>query len=159
VVTLENSPVSARLQIEPEDRIENWPYRTRRNGSCVHASVMTSCAYQGLDWQVATWRQRFGGGGENPITARLLLDRAGLRYASTEDFDYGFIRNGLDNRLPVHVNYPRGHMQTLVGMTPRYIWLIDNRWPEKVNRVSTREFASDWGGWALAIIENPPPPM
>jgi len=137
-------------------------YRVRNyaGGSCVHASMETILHWQGQHELAQWWRANYAGG---EYTDRLhrRLDEAGVRFAFTTSRSaegWEFLRKCCALRLACAVNLPQGHMQTLVGMDERAMYVIDNNGPGTIDVWTHAEFARMWTGWAVTVVGQAPPP-
>jgi len=137
-------------------------YRIRNyaGGSCVHASLETILHWQGQHELARWWRANYAGG-EYPDRFHSRLESAGVRFAFTTHRGvegWEFLRKCCVLRLACAVNLPQGHMQTLVGMDERSMYLIDNNGPGQIEAWPRERFAHLWTGWAVTVVGQAPPP-
>lgn len=142
------------------DLPEAYRIRNYAGGSCVHASLETVLHWQGQHELARWWRANYAGG---EYTDRLhsRLDAAGVKFAFTTSRDaegWAFLRKCCALRLACAVNLPNGHMQTLVGMDERSMYVIDNNGPGNIDVWPRERFAQLWTGWAVTVVGQAPPP-
>jgi len=140
------------LDLPQEFRVDNYA-----GGSCVHACTETLLYWQGCD-ELAAWWKRSYSGGEYSERLHRRLDAAGVRYAYTTTGDWAFLERCVRLRLGCAVNWPSGHMVTLVGIDADYVYMIDNNATQKITKRTRELFAKEWSGWATTIVYLPPPP-
>ncbi len=140
------------LDLPKEFRVKNYA-----GGSCVHAATGTLLYWQGFD-DLAQWWTSSYSGGEYSQRLHRRLDAAGIRYAFTTEGDWEFVERCVGLRLGCAVNWPSGHMVTLVGMDEQNVYLIDNNSTHAIATRSKQQFKREWGGWATTIVYTPPPP-
>src|SRR5690606_27488404 len=106
------------------------------------------------------WRANYAGG-EYPGRCHNRLDQAGVRFAYTESRGadgWEFLRKCCALRLGCAVNLPTGHMQTLIGMDERSVYIIDNNGQGEIDVWPRERFAQAWTGWAVTVVGQAPPP-
>ena len=137
-------------------------YRVRNyaGGSCVHASLETILHWQGQHELARWWRANYAGG-EYADRLHRRLEAADVRFAFTTSRGaegWEFLRKCCALRLACAVNLPNGHMQTLVGMDERWMYVIDNNGPGQIDVWPRGKFAQAWTGWAVTVVGQAPPP-
>jgi hypothetical protein len=142
------------------DLPESYRIRNYAGGSCVHASLETVLHWQGQHELAQWWRANYAGG---EYTERLhsRLEAAGVRFAFTTSRHadgWEFLRKCCALRLACAVNLPAGHMQTLVGMDERAMYVIDNNGRGQIDVWPRQRFAQAWTGWAVTVVGQAPPP-
>ena len=141
------------LDLPEKFRVKNYA-----GGSCVHAATGTLLYWQGFD-ELAQWWTSSYSGGEYSQRLHRRLEAAGIRYAYTTDGDWEFLQRCVRLRLGCAVNWPSGHMVTLVGIDEQKVYLIDNNSTHTITVRSKEQFKREWSGWATTIVYTPPPPQ
>ena len=149
-----------QLDLPGRFREANWT-GPRRQGSCVHASLVHLLHGQGRH-DLATWWREHHADGETPDTLARQLDAAGLVYAETRTGEVQFLEWAVRTRRGAAVVVQEGrHMVTLVGLDARHAHILDSNAPERIQLWSRSKFLAEWqasGGWGLTILGVPAAP-
>lgn len=155
-----NLPLSLRQQ--------NW-LGNKREGSCVHATMVMLFRWQGRYAMANHWRQTYGNGESADATwdARDNLaakfDREGVRYAYTIAGDVEFLEWACDTRRGCGVTVMGGkHMVALVHFDKEWAGILDNNDIKKITWVPRDTFVAEWlnsNGWAVTPVYDPAPPL
>ncbi|MFN6104879.1 MAG: hypothetical protein ACK5EA_10575 [Planctomycetaceae bacterium] len=150
-----------QLDLPERFRQANW-LGPRRQGSCVHASIVHLLHGQGRH-DLATWWREQHADGETPDSVARQLEAAGLRYAETRTGEVRFLEWALRTRRGAAVVVQEGrHMVTLVGLDARSAHILDSNAPQEIQHWPRRQFLAEWqssGGWALTILGVPSAPQ
>jgi hypothetical protein len=131
-----------------------------KGGSCVHASTINCFKWHGLDEMAEWWRQNHGYGEYAERLARK-MDEQGLKFAYVTNGDPAFIEWAMRTRRCCGIGYKPSHAINLVGLTKTHAILLDNNATHRYEYVPREEFFRRWkgfGGWAWALVYDPPAP-
>jgi hypothetical protein len=146
--------------VPPSLRQANWESQ-QGQGSCVHASIVTSLRWLNQD-EVANWWKAAYSGGEYASRVMQRLDEAAIAYVATEEGDAAVLEYASRNRLVVVIPYKPAHCINLVDLNSQYAVLLDNNRTGEYEYVPREKFLSQWreqfGGFAVVIIGTPAPP-
>jgi hypothetical protein len=141
-------------------RQENWR-GPNGNGSCVYATTVSLLRWQGQD-NAAERIQQYGGGADY-ATLEKVLQRENIKYRSCDDGDESFLVWACQTRRGCGVVIDEGqHFVALVGMTDRYVQVLDNNSVEHFIWIPRAAFLKQWrnaGGWAFTVMYSPVPPV
>lgn len=151
---------------------KNWS-NWRRQGSCVHASIVMLLRWQGRSDWADYWRSQYSGGAK-PSTINKLMTRHGLSYAETVGKkDVSFLEWSLRTRRGCVVSVRNGplygyrgpinHVVLLVHMDDRVVGILDNNHGYKIKWVWRDAFLKDWFSfysWGFTpLLDSPAPPI
>lgn len=148
----------------PEDlRQENW---TRRGeGSCVHASTVSSFNWLGWFERARRWHSRYGGG-ETATGHQRKLAAEGIPFVSTERGDASVLDYATRTRRPAVIWFFANHSITFCGFSrirgEDYALLLDNNRTAQFLRIRRETFLRRWrgyGGYACVPLGVPTPPL
>ena len=143
-------------------RQSNW-LGSNREGSCVHASMISLFRWQGRPDLAKKWRETYGDGEWwEGLAAK--FDKEGVRYAYTvKRNDVSFLQWACSTRRGCGVTVRGGaHMVTLVHLDSKWAGILDNNSIEEIKWVRRETFLSEWfssNSWAVTPIYTPPPPL
>lgn len=143
-------------------RQANW-LGNLREGSCVHATLVSLFRWQGRT-HTADWWRKHHGNGEWPEHLNRQLDAAGIRYAYTaEANDVAFLEWSIRTCRGCGVTVLGGrHMVALVHLDDRLAGILDNNAVNKILWVPRETFLAEWANsnsWAVTPIYTPAPPL
>lgn len=146
-------------------RQANWLGGPRKDeGSCVHASLSTVLHWQNKFELAKSWRQTYDGG-EYSSRLRERLDRAGIKYAFTEQGNLGLLDFAHQTRRGAIIWWKPSHCCTFCGWVESggkiYAAIIDNNRTQSFEFVEKSQFHRLWagyGGFALTPLFDPPSP-
>ena len=142
-------------------RQENW-VGDQREGSCVHATMISLFRWQGRYNIANKWRQTYANG-EWPIGLASKFDREGVRYAYTDKGDVAFLEWAISTRRGCGITIMGGaHMVALVHLDANWACLLDNNNVSKYKWVPRRTLIAEWKashGWAVVPIYTPAAPL
>lgn len=153
----EQAPGEAPVVDLPEAmRTKNY-----KGGSCVHASTINLLKWQGLDELAQWWRENHAyGESAGPLASK--MEKAGLKFAYVTNGDPAFIEWAIRTRRGAGIGYKPRHAINIVGLTQTHAILLDNNATHRYEYVPREEFFRKWrsqfGGWAWAVIYEPPAP-
>lgn len=158
------------VNIPPGLRERNW-LGPQREGSCVHATLISLLRWQGRYNMATFWRQKYADGetadryyGNPRSNLADKMEREGLRYAYTVGKgDVKFLEWACNTRRGCGVAVMGGrHMVALVHLDEHWAGILDNNRTSRFIWMPRRMFIAEWlnsGSWAFSPIYNPPPPM
>lgn len=142
-------------------RQANW-MGNRRQGSCVHASLVTLLRWQGRNGTADYWK-RSNGNGAGPWGTADKLDRANIKYAYVLDGDVDFLEWACSTRRGVNITVMGGrHMVTLVHLDAEWAAILDNNNISKFKWIPREALIAEWQssyGWAITPVYSPPAPL
>ena len=142
-------------------RQSNW-LGSNREGSCVHASMISLFRWQGRYRTADYWRKTYGNG-EWPEDMAAKFDREGIRYAYVENGDVRFLEWACRTRRGCGITVMGGaHMVALVHLDDRWAALLDNNNVSKFIWVPRETLIAEWKasyGWAVTPIYTPAAPL
>jgi hypothetical protein len=142
-------------------RQENW-VGDQREGSCVHATMISLLRWQGRYNKANKWRQTYANG-EWPAGLASKFDREGVRYAYTDKGDVAFLEWACRTRRGCGITIMGGaHMVALVHLDADWACLLDNNNVSKYKWVPRRTLIAEWKashGWAVVPIYTPAAPL
>lgn len=160
-VRTENKPVTSErpiVNLPVSMRQHNWT----REGSCVHATLVSLLRWQDRP-STADWWRRTHAGGENPYSFAAQLERDGIRYAQITSGDVGFLEWACATRRGCGITVRGGrHMVALVHLDSEWACLMDNNSPEKYIWLPRETVIAEWhasNGWAVTPIYTPAAPL
>jgi len=149
-------------------RQPNW-LGNKREGSCVHATVVMLFRWQGRYAMANHWRNTYGNGevADETWDARDSLakkfDREGVRYAYTIKGDVAFLEWACSTRRGCGVTVMGGkHMVALVHFDNEWAGILDNNDIDTITWVARETFVAEWqnsNGWAVTPVYTPAPPL
>lgn len=146
----------APMDLPIELRCENYA-----GGSCSHAALISVLRWQGLDAIADQWRKTYAGAAGVTDLARH-AETLKLRYAYTTRGDEAFLQWASDTRRGAAIHYFPNHAITFCGYDASgQAVLLDNNRVQSYIRVPKGEFVRAWksyGGCALTVVYQPPPP-
>ena len=142
-------------------RQENW-VGNQREGSCVHASMISLLRWQGRYNKANKWRQMYANG-EWPKGLASKFDREGVRYAYTDKGDVKFIEWACRTRRGCGITIMGGaHMVSLVHLDANWACLLDNNDVSRYRWVPRAMLIAEWKashGWAVTPVYTPAAPL
>ena len=142
-------------------RQSNW-LGSKREGSCVHASMISLLRWQGRYRTAEYWRRTYGNG-EWPEDMAAKFDREGVRYAYVENGDVRFLEWACRTRRGCGITVMGGaHMVALVHLDEKWAALLDNNNVSKFTWVPRETLIAEWKasyGWAVTPIYTPAAPL
>jgi hypothetical protein len=142
-------------------RQENW-VGNKREGSCVHATMISLMRWQGRYNTANSWRRKYGNG-EWPSGLATKFDREGVRYAYTDKGDVAFIEWACRTRRGCGITVMGGaHMVALVHLDANWACLLDNNDVSKYKWVPRSALLAEWEasyGWAVTPVYTPAAPL
>ena len=142
-------------------RQSNW-LGTRREGSCVHATMISLFRWQGRFNTADYWRRAFGNG-SYPEDLAEKFDRAKVRYAYVTNGDVRFLEWACRTRRGCGITVRGGaHMVALVHFDAKWAGILDNNKIEKIIWIPRETLVAEWKasyGWAVAPVYTPAAPM
>jgi len=156
-VTKERPVVNVPLAM----RQSNW-LGSSREGSCVHASMISLFRWQGRYRTADYWRKTYGNG-EWPDDMAAKFDREGIRYAYVENGDVRFLERACRTRRGCGITVMGGaHMVALVHLDDKWAAVLDNNNVSKFIWVPRETLIAEWKasyGWAVTPIYTPAAPL
>jgi hypothetical protein len=142
-------------------RQHNWG--KKRNGSCVHASVVTALRWQ-QQYRLADWWKTNHSGGEHYESLKPQLDQAGVKYVATvDDHDVSFLEWAVETRRGCMIACnEHAHATFLCHLDSEYAGIIGTNFPDEIIWVERETFLEDWRqsrSWAVAVVYTPAPPL
>jgi hypothetical protein len=142
-------------------RQSNW-LGSNREGSCVHASMISLFRWQGRYKTADHWRRAYGNG-EWPEDMAAKFDREGIRYAYVENGDVRFLEWACRTRRGCGITVMGGaHMVALVHLDEKWAALLDNNSVSNFIWVPRETLIAEWRasyGWAVTPIYSPAAPL
>lgn len=149
------------VNIPRKDRQQNWIGRYRQ-GSCVHAVVISLFRWQGRYKTANYWRRTYGDG-ECPGSLAAKFDREGIRYDYVINGDVSFLEWACRTRRGCGITVKGGgHMLTLVYLGNKWAAVLDSNDVEKFIWIPRETLLAEWKashGWAVAVIYTPAAPF
>lgn len=151
------------VNLESVLRQSNW-FGSRRQGSCVHATMTMLFRWQGQFEMADYWKKTFSNG-EHVSGLSAKMNKAGVRYAYTASKnDASFLKWACDTRRGCGVAVMNGrHMVMLVHFDDEYAGILDNNSIKSFKWIKREMFLADWrrsGSWAVTpLMASPPPPL
>jgi len=141
-------------------RQRNW-LGNQREGSCVHATMISLMRWQGRTRLADKWKQMYANG-EWTTGLASMFDREGVRYAYTDKGDVNFLEWASRTRRGCGITIQGGaHMVALVHLDDKWACLLDNNSISKYKWVSRESMIAEWKasyGWAVTPIYTPAAP-
>jgi hypothetical protein len=150
------SVAAPAVDIPEQYRVHNYS-----GGSCAHATTETLLHWVGQHELAVWWRNTYAGA-ENSHGHEQKLREAGLKYVMTTDGDVQLLTWALATRRGAGIAWPARHCTALVGYEDGQAVIEDNNHPAEYTRVPWDRFVREWqglGGWAFALVYNPPAPV
>lgn len=142
-------------------RQANW-IGSLREGSCVHATMISLMRWQGRPHLANKWKRTYANG-EWPNGLASKFDRAGVRYAYTDKGDVKFLEWASRTRRGCGITVRGGaHMVALVHLDDKWACLLDNNNISKYKWVSRESMIAEWKashGWAVTVLYTPSSPL
>ncbi len=149
-------------------RQENWR-GNKKEGSCVHATMVSLFRWQGRFAMANHWRATYGNGevADDTWDARdnlvQKMEREGVRYAYTTAGDVAFLEWACSTRRGCGVTVMGGkHMVALVHFDAEWAGILDNNDVERITWIPRETFVAEWqnsNGWAVTPVYTPAPPL
>jgi hypothetical protein len=140
----------------------NWLGGRQRDGSCVHATMISLLQWQGRSDLASYWK-RAHGGGEYPDSFRAKLEGADVDYVWCEKGDERFLEWAIQTRRGAGIRINEGrHMVALVDLTPKYAAILDNNDVSKFKWIDRAALVQNWmacGSWAFSPAYSPAAPL
>lgn len=138
----------------------NW-LGPQRQGSCVHASLVSHLRWLNQFALGERWRATYGDG-EYDSRLRSRLDAAGIDYVFTLRADPRFLDWCSETRRGCILWWKPSHCCTFVGWVKQdgreFAAILDNNSPGRFELTEREQFIRLWagyGGFALAVIDPP----
>jgi len=142
-------------------RQSNW-IGNRREGSCVHATMISLFRWQGRLTTADRWRRTYGNG-EWPDDLAAKFDKEGICYAYVTNGDMKFLEWACRTRRGCGITVMGGaHMVALVHLDAKWAAILDNNKVERYIWVPRETLIAEWKasyGWAVAPIYTPAAPL
>jgi len=142
-------------------RQSNW-LGSQREGSCVHASMISLFRWQGRYNTADYWRKTYGNG-EWPEDLATKFNREKIRYAYTTNGDVRFLEWACRTRRGCGITVMGGaHMVALVHLDAQWAAILDNNSVSKYRWVPRETLIAEWKashGWAVTPIYTPAAPL
>ena len=142
-------------------RQSNWT-GSQREGSCVHATMISLFRWQNQLRTANRWRQTQGNGSW-PEDLAAKFDREKIRYAYTITGDVRFLEWACQTRRGCGITVMGGgHMVALVHLDAKWAAILDNNNVSKFHWVPRETLIAEWKasrGWAVAPIYTPAAPL
>lgn len=140
----------------------NW-LGSQREGSCVHATIISLFRWQGRLKMADHWRRTYGDG-EWAEDLAAKFDREGIRYAYTSNKgDVTFLEWACRTRRGCGVTVMGGqHMVALVHLDDKWAGILDNNHTDKIIWVPRETFVAEWkasNSWAVSVLYTPAAPL
>ncbi len=139
---------------------KNW-LGQKRQGSCVHASLVNHMRWLNMFEMGERWRSTYSDG-EWEDQLRRRLDAAGLDYVFTNRSDPRFLDWCSITRRGAICWWKPSHCCTFVGWVKQdgkeYAAILDNNYPGKYELTPREQFIRLWsgyGGFALSLVNEP----
>lgn len=141
-------------------RQANW-LGDQREGSCVHATMISLMRWQGRTLLADKWGRTYANG-ERPKSLAFKFDREGVRYAYTDKGDVKFLEWACRTRRGCGITVMGGvHMVALVHLDDEWACLLDNNSILKYRWVPREAMIAEWEashGWAVTPVYTPAAP-
>lgn len=139
----------------------NW-LGPKKQGSCVHASLVNHMRWLNMFEMGERWRKTYGDG-EWDDQLRRRLDAANLDYVYTANSDPRFLDWASQTRRGAILWWKPSHCCTFEGFIvgkdgKEYAAVLDNNYPGKFEYHEREKFVRMWagyGGFALSLIYEP----
>ena len=155
-----------QIKIDPLDRQYIWVDPVTKEGSCVHACLVTLFRYQDHDDWAVYWRANYRGGMHNVTLVQYLEDNE-IPYRNTfRENDVAFLEQAMSERIgtlaTTSIDTPADHMRLLVHLDACEAAIIDTRTSNSVVWMDREKFLETWfysDSWATTILlKNPRTP-
>lgn len=163
-VPLTRAPVAKEMptvNVPKADRQSNW-LGNQRQGSCVHASMISLFRWQGRPHTADYWRRTYGNG-EKPQGLAAKFDQENIRYAYVTNGDVSFLEWACKTRRGAGITVRGGkHMVTLVHLDAKWAAILDNNNIEAFIWVPRETLIAEWKasyGWAVTPVYTPAAPL
>lgn len=157
-VSLAETP---RVNLPMRLRQDNW-IGSRRQGSCVHASMIMLLNWQHRYKDAAYWRSNYENGETwDGLTSK--LEARHIKWAGTyNERDVKFLEWAIRTRRGCMVTEQgAAHMVVLVHLDKNYAGILDNNDTGRIRWMRRDTFLQEWyssNSWALTPVYAPPPP-
>ena len=155
--TIERPTVNVPLAL----RQANW-LGSYRQGSCVHATMISLFRWQGRLGMAEHWLKAYGDG-EDPSGLAAKFAHEGVRYAYVTDGDVHFLEWACRTRRGCGITIKGGaHMVALVHLDTKWAALLDNNDVSKFIWVPRETLIAEWKasyGWAVSPVYTPAAPL
>jgi hypothetical protein len=139
----------------------NW-LGPKKQGSCVHASLVNHMRWLNMPEMAERWRSTYGDG-EWDDQLRRRLNAANLDYVYTNRSDPRFLDWCSQTRRGAICWWKPSHCCTFVGWVTgkdgnEYAAILDNNYPGKYEYTPREQFIRLWagyGGFALSLVNEP----
>lgn len=156
-VMIERPTVNVPLAL----RQANW-LGSYRQGSCVHATMISLFRWQGRLGMAKHWLKAYGDG-EDPSGLATKFAHEGVRYAYVTDGDVHFLEWACRTRRGCGITIKGGaHMVALVHLDNKWAALLDNNDVSKFIWVPRETLIAEWKssyGWAVSPVYTPAAPL
>ncbi len=147
-----------RVNVPVSMRQRNWS----REGSCVHASLISLLRWQDRHSLADYWGKTYSGG-EYPGRFARRLDYGGIRYAFVTNGSVEFLEWAISTRRGCNITVKGGaHMVTLVHLDETHAAVLDNNSPGSFIWMPRNTLISEWKssmGWAITPCYSPAAPL
>lgn len=142
-------------------RQSNW-IGNQREGSCVHATMISLLRWQGRYNTADYWRRTYGNG-EEPDDLAAKLDREKVRYAYVTNGDVKFLEWACRTRRGCGITVMGGaHMVALVHLDSQWAAILNNNNVSRFIWVPRATLIAEWKasyGWAVTPVYTPAAPL
>jgi hypothetical protein len=149
------------VNVPMSDQQKNW-LGNQREGSCVHASMISLLRWQGRYKMADYWRSHYGNG-EWPEDMEAKFNREGIRFAQTTKGDVKFLEWACKTRRGCGITIMGGsHMVDLVHLDSKWAGLLDNNAVGKIIWIPRETLIAEWKasyGWAITPVYTPAAPL
>lgn len=149
------------VNVPRADRQKNW-LGSQREGSCVHATMISLFRWQGRPATADYWRRTYGNG-EWPEDMAAKFNGEHIRFAETTKGDVKFLEWACKTRRGAGVTVLGGaHMVALVHLDSKWACLLDNNAVDTFIWVPRETFIAEWKasyGWAITPVYTPAAPL
>ncbi len=158
-----------QIKIDPLDLQHIWVDKKTKQGSCVHACLVTLFRYQDRDDWAVYWRANYRGGMWNSTLVKYLEENE-IPYRNTfREKDVAFLERAMSERIGTLATTsvpdddgfasPANHMLLLVHLDNCEAAIIDTRISNAVVWMDREEFLETWfysDSWATTVLlKNP----
>jgi len=152
--------ISAAVYIAPQLRCRNYPSYSNQ-GSCVHASTITTLRYHKA-YNLANYIPRYYSGGNTHYELNQRLNRWGLTTKATFSSSKGILDFAHTNTLPAIISYHNNHSCLFLGwyVDPKtriitHAYVLNPNHPNHIETPQYQEFMNNWrrnDGEAVVIV-------
>lgn len=149
------------VNIPRNSRQGNW-IGNQRQGSCVHATMISLFRWQNRLNMANKWRRMYGNG-EASADLAAKFEAHNIRYAYTTKGNVEFLEWACNTRRGCGITVMGGrHMVALVHLDDEWACLLDNNNISKYRWIPRGRLIAEWkasNGWAVVPIYTPAAPL